>query len=140
MKVVNQWTWLHYNSSRDLVFCHTCVTAIRSVKLDQSKGNAKDSVFASTGFSNWKDATVSFSSHVTSLTAQKSSGSSNHLLYERTERFVGIHVVKCVACKNAGAWAYIITVLLGQQENIKKSLFTFMHNNAKKLQRKFQQY
>ena len=40
------------------------------------------------------------------------------LLYERTERFVVIHVVKCVACKNAGVWAYIITVLLGLQENI----------------------
>ena len=51
-----------------------------------------------------------------------------------------IHVVKCVACKNAGAWAYIITVLLGLQENIEKSLCMFMHNNAKKLQRKFQQY
>ena len=51
-----------------------------------------------------------------------------------------IHVVKCVACKNAGAWAYIITVLLGLQENIEKSLCTFMHNNAKKLQGKFQQY
>ena len=33
---------------------------------------------------------------------------------------MAIHVVKCVACKNAGAWAYIITVLLGLQENIKK--------------------
>ena len=44
-----------------------------------------------------------------------------------------IHVVKCVACKNAGAWAYIITVLLGLQENIEKSLCTFMRNNAKKL-------
>ena len=63
-----------------------------------------------------------------------------HLLYERTERFRGIHVVKCVACKNAGAWAYIITVLLGLQGNIKKSLCTFTHNNVKNLQRKFQQY
>ena len=51
-----------------------------------------------------------------------------------------IYVAKCVACKNAGVWAYIITVLLGLQENIEKSLCTFMHNNAKKLQRKFQQY
>ena len=31
-----------------------------------------------------------------------------------------IHVVKCVACKNAGAWVYIITGLLGLQGNIEK--------------------
>ena len=53
---------------------------------------------------------------------------------------MGIHVVKCVACKNAGAWVYIITVLLGLQGNIKKLLCMFMHNNAKKLQGKFQQH
>ena len=35
--------------------------------------------------------------------------------------------------KSAGVWAYI---LLGLQENIEKSLCRFMHNNAKKLQRK----
>ena len=65
-----------------------------------------------------------------------------HFLYERTKRFWVIHVnvVKCVACKNACGWAYTITVLLGLQGNIEKSLCTFMHNNAKKLQRKFQHY
>ena len=42
-----------------------------------------------------------------------------HLLYERIEQSMGIHVVKCVTYKNAaGARVYIITILLGLQWNI----------------------
>ena len=42
-----------------------------------------------------------------------------HLLYERIEQSMGIHVVKCVTYKNAaGAQVYIITILLGLQWNI----------------------
>ena len=47
---------------------------------------------------------------------------------------MGIHVVKCVACKNTGAWAYISNVLLGLQGNIKNisvHLCTTMQRNYK---------
>jgi hypothetical protein len=63
-----KWPWLHYDSGQDLAFCYTCVTAVASGKLKLSTGNVKDSAFISTGFSNWKDATVSFAHHTDSIT------------------------------------------------------------------------
>ena len=63
-----KWPWLHYDSARDLAFCHTCVSAVASGKLSLWAGNVKDSAFLSTGFSNWKDGTVSFSHHTESTT------------------------------------------------------------------------
>lgn len=63
-----KWPWLRYNSARDLAFCHMCVTAVASGKLSLSAGNVKDSAFLSTGFSNWKDGTVSFTHHTDSTT------------------------------------------------------------------------
>ena len=66
-----KWQWLHYDCSRDLVFCHTCVTAFKTGKLRLSMGNVKDSAFIFAGFSNWKDATVAFGSHEKSATHQK---------------------------------------------------------------------
>lgn len=39
-----QWKWLHYNNVRDVVYCHCCVSAINSGKM-QLKGNAHDSTF-----------------------------------------------------------------------------------------------
>ena len=63
-----KWPWLHYDTAQDLAFCHTCVTAVASGKLALSTGNVKDSAFICTGFSNWKDATVSFAHHTDSTT------------------------------------------------------------------------
>ena len=62
-----KWKWLHYESSRDVVYCHTCVTGVKSSKL-KFTGNAKESAFIYAGFSNWKDATRCFNKHGTSLT------------------------------------------------------------------------
>ena len=60
--------WLHYDSSKDLCFCHTCVSALKTGKMKLS-GNAKDSAFLSKAkFSNWKDATVGFANHKKSAT------------------------------------------------------------------------
>ena len=47
----DKWKWLHYDSSKDLCFCHTCVSALKTGKMKLS-GNAKDSAFLSEGFSN----------------------------------------------------------------------------------------
>ena len=66
-----KWQWLHYDCARDLVFCHTCVTACKTGKLRLSKGNVKDSAFLFAGFSNWKDATVAFGSHEKSTTHKR---------------------------------------------------------------------
>ena len=45
-----QWKWLHYDNVRDVAYCHYCVSAINSGKM-QLKGNARDSTFLS-DFSN----------------------------------------------------------------------------------------
>ena len=63
----NKWKWLHYDSNKDLCFCHTCVFALKTGKM-KFFGNAKDSTFLSGGFSNWKDATVGFHNHEKSAT------------------------------------------------------------------------
>ena len=66
-----KWRWLHYDSCRDLAFCHTCVTALKTGKLTSSKGNVKDSAFLYNGFCNWKDATIGFENHKKSTTHKK---------------------------------------------------------------------
>ena len=43
-----KWKWLHYESSRDVVYCHTCVTGVNSSKLKLT-GNAKESAFIYAG-------------------------------------------------------------------------------------------
>lgn len=63
MSRFTKWKWLHYDAARDLLFCHVCVTGIKSGKLILS-GNA----ILSGGFSNWKDATRCFIKHETSST------------------------------------------------------------------------
>lgn len=57
-----RWRWLHYDAARDLAFCHTCVYALKTGKMKVT-GNARDSAFLYGGYSNWKDATVSFGNH-----------------------------------------------------------------------------
>ena len=37
----SQWRWLHYDCSRNLVFCRTCVTAFKTGRLRLSVGNVK---------------------------------------------------------------------------------------------------
>ena len=63
-----KWRWLHYDRSRDLAVCHTCITAIKMGRLTLSIGNIKDSAFVSPGFSNWKDGIAAFESHEKSAT------------------------------------------------------------------------
>ena len=36
-----KWRWLYYDCSRDLAFCHTCVTAFKTSKLKLSSSNVK---------------------------------------------------------------------------------------------------
>ena len=66
-----KWRWLYYDCSRDLAFCHTCVTAFKTSKLKLSSGNVKDSAFLFAGFSNWKDATFTFASYEKSTTHKR---------------------------------------------------------------------
>ncbi len=56
------WPWLHYQATNpdDVVFCHVCVSALKSKRMDPSRG---DNAFTSSGFKNWKDATISFKNH-----------------------------------------------------------------------------
>ena len=34
-----KWKWLHYDCSRDLVFCHICISALKGGMLKRSVGN-----------------------------------------------------------------------------------------------------
>ena len=53
------------------MFCHTCVSALKTEKMKLS-GNAKDSAFLGKArFSNWKDATVGFANHEKSATHKR---------------------------------------------------------------------
>ena len=56
------WPWLHYQTHNpdDVVFCHVCVSALKSKRMERSRGNL---AFTSNGFKNWKDATISFKNH-----------------------------------------------------------------------------
>jgi len=51
------WPWLHYCKDLDVVFCYTCVSALRQKKMQLNRGDAS---FVSKGFSNWKDGTIGF--------------------------------------------------------------------------------
>ena len=55
------WPILHYDESKDVIYCHTCVTAIKLDRLRWS--NNISETFVTKGFSNWKDATSSFKKH-----------------------------------------------------------------------------
>ena len=56
-------TWLHYDETNDLAFCHVCLVAYKDGKL---KSNTIDKAFMDNGYSNWKDASVSFRKHESS--------------------------------------------------------------------------
>lgn len=58
--------WLHYDEGTDSAFCFTCSTAVRQKKILSTNSSKMDGAFVSTGFSNWKDATVSFRKHESS--------------------------------------------------------------------------
>ena len=45
-----KWKWLHYDCSRDLVFCHICISALKGGMSKRSVGNVKDSAFLFSGF------------------------------------------------------------------------------------------
>ena len=57
----SRWKWLHYDEERDLAFCFTCVKAYKENKLHSSTN--LETTYISTGYSNWKDASVRIAAH-----------------------------------------------------------------------------
>ena len=51
----HDWPWIHYDEVKDVAFCHTCVTAVRSKKL-KNVPSSGDLAFIHRGYANWKDA------------------------------------------------------------------------------------
>ena len=45
-----KWDWLHYDESKDVAYCFTCVCALKTGKLKTTAGNVKDLAFAVSGF------------------------------------------------------------------------------------------
>ena len=65
----SKWQWLHYDQSRDMAFCHTCIMAVKSKKIT-SLGTGD----LARGYSNWKDATGekgAFNTHQKSATHKR---------------------------------------------------------------------
>ena len=64
-----KWQWLHYDTERDIAFCHTCVEAVKTGKIKSLETG--DLAFVSRGYCNWKDATGNkgaFNTHEKSAT------------------------------------------------------------------------
>ena len=64
------YPWLQYDSFKDVCFRHTCVKALKEIKI-QPNGNI-EFAFTSKGFYNWKDAKVAFRNHEDSTIHRKS--------------------------------------------------------------------
>ena len=60
----SKWKWLHYCEKEDIVFCHLCIRALKHKKIVHKRG---DPAFIYNGFCNWKDATIGFKKHESSL-------------------------------------------------------------------------
>ena len=56
--------WLHYNRMADAAFCHLCLT--RECEHRFLASTKRDPVFISKGYTNWKDATTAFKTHLAS--------------------------------------------------------------------------
>ena len=66
----DRWKWLHYDSSRDLAFCFTCIKAIKTGKTKLS-GNMNDSSLIFNGFHGWKEAVRCLNTHEQTSTHKK---------------------------------------------------------------------
>ena len=64
-----KWPWIHYNQNDDTVMCFICAQAAAQKKLLSS--SHADLAFKSSGFYNWKDATVKFTQHAASKCHQE---------------------------------------------------------------------
>ena len=69
---LSKWQWLHYDLSRDMAICHTCIMAVKSKKI--SSLGTGDLAFVLRGYCNWKDATGekgAFNTHQKSATHKR---------------------------------------------------------------------
>ena len=57
----NRWPWIHYDENSDAAFCFLCVKAYYQKKLDNC--SSLETTYISTGYTNWKDASVRFNKH-----------------------------------------------------------------------------
>ena len=58
-----KWTWLHYDEVKDNAFCFVCIKALKEYNLTNA---SVEKAFISTGFRNWKKATIKFAGHESS--------------------------------------------------------------------------
>ena len=59
-----KYDWLHYDCVADAAFCYLCMTAEHEKKFLAS--TKRDPAFINRGYTNWKDATTAFSTHLAS--------------------------------------------------------------------------
>ena len=57
--------WLHYNVEKDAAFCYVCMRASLEEKFLIS--TKREKAFISTGFNCWRDGTISFKKHQSTL-------------------------------------------------------------------------
>ena len=80
-----KWPWLTYVVAQDVVFCHLCVKTLKAKKMTCKQGD--NSSFTQTGFSYWKDATISFKKHESSASHKEAVTVTS--VYPRSYRDVG---------------------------------------------------
>ena len=57
----DRWPWIHYDESCDAAFCFLCVKAYCQKKIDNI--SSLETTYISTGYTNWKDASMKFNNH-----------------------------------------------------------------------------
>ena len=57
-----KYDWLHYDSTIDTAFCHLCMTTEQKKRFLAS--TKRDPAFLTKGYTNWKDATTAFNTHM----------------------------------------------------------------------------
>ena len=63
-KVFGQYPWLHYDESKDSLFCYICFN--QNAKGNLISARKSEKTFITSGFSNWKKALLRFNEHQTS--------------------------------------------------------------------------
>ena len=109
-----KWGWLHYDSSRDLVFCHTCITILKTGQLRLSTGHVKYSAYIFAGYSYWKNASVAFGSHKMSATHKRAVEGT--ITLPQTTRVVWGDAFISSYCRENKNWQCLITIIAEQRQ------------------------
>ena len=94
------------------MFCHTCISAVKTGKVKLITGNVQESTFVSVGFSNWKDTSRCFNNHEKSTTHK--TAVEMVITLQRTTGNVGEKLSSTLATKKRDNRHYLLKVADGR--------------------------